>query len=246
MEFIKEGLDVLKENMHDSRVKNGCSLGAPFFLLIIRINFCIIKLLFLNIFAILAMRRFVKFHVFTFSACILNIRDEKRNTMSKEDFSVFVKRESFKIVQKKQTIPKLISKGKMEAFMESIYQKVLITSGGTTIISSGTAISFNKQPIAFDFIQQVNSFDVVDLSAKFEFAIDLDDKTPRMVAETPSAKEIVFKLINFTNPLGSGTKQPVQIASHGQNLLFFVQFFVRVIGESSYILEYCIYQQEVK
>jgi len=115
---------------------------------------------------------------------------------------------------------------------------VRITTAGYEVINSGLVTAFNNGPICI----QLPSESEKPFKLTFCFLTDKSSTDHRMEAESPNNNEVIVKLTNFNNPLGTGTIRPVNFASSNGKKLY-VNFYVYVVGESSSTLHYTIYKE---
>jgi hypothetical protein len=109
--------------------------------------------------------------------------------------------------------------------------QVKITSGTTEVISSGTVISFEGNPI---------SIELEKLKFTFEF-IDEEGKGESVVKFTASNNaELKISLLNFKNPIGSGVAKPSAVALINNRRLF-LNFRIYHINTNDKILHYTFY-----
>ena len=78
------------------------------------------------------------------------------------------------------------------------------------------------------------------LSLVFNFNYD-NEKTSYKIS-SPDGKSIVFDLFNFNNILGTGLKQPIEIANYKGKKLFAI-FFVYKHKDANPILDISLYQE---
>ena len=111
-------------------------------------------------------------------------------------------------------------------------------SGHKEIIASGTAISFNSEPIVIKLFNGDQQVVVI----QFSFTTDNDDKKQRM--ETSIADGILtFTLINSDNPFGTGTTRPINFARYDSKTLY-IHFRTTSLRDSDRTLYYSIYAEE--
>lgn len=116
---------------------------------------------------------------------------------------------------------------------------VKITTAGYEVINSGLVTAFNNEPICIELPNASgNAFKLT-----FSFFKDESSKDHKIEAETPSGNEVILKLTNFTNPLGTGTIRPIGFASTADGKNLYINFYVYVVGESSSTLHYTIYKE---
>ena len=111
-------------------------------------------------------------------------------------------------------------------------------SSNKEIVASSTAISFNNEPITiklFDDAQQV-------VVIQFSFEKDSEDKDQHI--KTSIADDtLIFTLINFDNPIGTGTTKPINFARYNSKTLY-IHFRVTSLQDSDRTLYYSIYAEE--
>lgn len=115
---------------------------------------------------------------------------------------------------------------------------VKITTANYEVVNSGLVTSFNEEPITITLNSSANPFTLT-----FKFFRDETNDGQKMDAEMPSDHEVILKLTNFINPLGTGTIHPVGFATTGEGKKLYVNFYVYVVGKSSPTLQYTIYKE---
>ena len=134
----------------------------------------------------------------------------------------------------------MVSCYKLKEEDDEIMYRTQLFSNNKEIIASGTAISFNDEPITiklFDDAQQV-------VLMQFSFEKDTEDKNQRM--QTSIADDtLIFTLVNFDNPLGTGTNKPINFASYNSKTLY-IHFRVTSLQDSDRTLYYSIYAEEAE
>lgn len=116
---------------------------------------------------------------------------------------------------------------------------VKITTAGYEVINSGLVTAFNNEPICIE-LPNTNGR---SFKLTFSFLKDESSTEYRIEAETPNDQEVVIKLTNFTNPLGTGTVRPIGFASSTDGKKLYINFYVYVVGKSSSTLHYTIYKE---
>lgn len=116
--------------------------------------------------------------------------------------------------------------------------EVKITTAGYEVINSGVVTAFNNEPICIQLPNESGT----PFKLTFCFLKDQSIKNHRIKAEAPNNNEVIVKLTNFNNPLGTGTARPVNFASFDGKQLY-VSFYVYVVGESVSTLYYTIYKE---
>ena len=95
-------------------------------------------------------------------------------------------------------------------------------------------------PMTKNFLTKLNNFITIILSLVFNFNYD-NEKTSYKIS-SPDGKSIVFDLFNFNNILGTGLKQPIEIANYKGKKLFAI-FFVYKHKDANPILDISLYQE---
>ena len=110
---------------------------------------------------------------------------------------------------------------------------VKIFSDGYEILDSGTFItaSNNSAEIYFE-----------DLCFKLVF-INSDRPMNMSVEDEPSGKMLTFKLENFSNSLGSGTSQPLEVGHKMGKKLYFSFYITAYDNESVKQVTYTFYSK---
>jgi hypothetical protein len=109
-----------------------------------------------------------------------------------------------------------------------------ITSGEYEIFESGTVINFEEEPITFE---------LEDLKVTLLFKDDSDKKKNHDLEFNPiSPKELEIILINFNNPLGTGTKSPISIGRLNDRKLYLnFRVYDSLNKKSNKTIDYCWY-----
>ncbi len=110
---------------------------------------------------------------------------------------------------------------------------LVISSGSAEIIVSGLATSFKGSPISVSFGEPAR------ITLTFSF-VDQAGEGHSMKSNSPAPNTLEFTLVNFSNPLGTGTTQPIQIGTFGGKPMY-VHFRVYSIGESDRTLQFTVY-----
>lgn len=88
-----------------------------------------------------------------------------------------------------------------------------VSSGNSQVISTGTIIQFNRQPIEFKI-----DFPGFPLKLIMNFENTTDPQT-KMEAQTVDVNTISLTFYNYNNPLGTGTVKALKIADYkGQHV----------------------------
>ena len=118
--------------------------------------------------------------------------------------------------------------------------KVAVTSGKAEIVASGLVMAFQGNPISIEF------GDPDPLSVVFEFrTIPESAESPKIQTYRPSPQRLVLTLINFSNPLGSGTTQPIKIGIMARDEIFLHFRAYSFSGSKDQTLQYCIFRVDI-
>lgn len=115
--------------------------------------------------------------------------------------------------------------------------KTTISSRNKIIITSGSVITFDNEPITikiFDDGQQI-------ISLQFIFQTNADVKEPAMVS-TVTNDTLILTLTNFDNPIGTGSTKPINFAKY-KNKTLYLHFRVNALSESDKTLYYTVYAE---
>lgn len=111
------------------------------------------------------------------------------------------------------------------------------TSGPTDVVASGTVTSFRGEPISITV-----EGDEEQITLVFAFVDDPDEEAPRVDSEVVDDQTLRLDLVNFANPLGSGSPEPVEVGTlDGDPLL--VHFRVRGPEGADPTLTYSVYRR---
>lgn len=111
------------------------------------------------------------------------------------------------------------------------------SSGPAEVVASGTVTSFRGEPIEVPVQGDEEAIVLV-----FAFVDDPDDEAPRVETEVEDAGRLRLDLINFANPLGSGSPSPVDVGTlDGDPLL--LHFRVRALEGADPTLTYTVYRR---
>lgn len=111
------------------------------------------------------------------------------------------------------------------------------TSGPTEVVASGSVTSFRGEPIAVTVEGDEESVTLV-----FAFVDDPGEEAPRVDSEVVDDQTLRLELVNFANPLGSGSPAPVEVGTlDGDPLL--LHFRVRGPEGSDPTLTYSVYRR---
>lgn len=108
-------------------------------------------------------------------------------------------------------------------------------SGPTEIVTSGTIVAYEGEPIRVPVVGDEESIDLV-----FVFE-DEEGEGSRVDSEVIDATTLELKLVNFANPLGSGSPKPVDVGTLDGDPLH-LHFRVRRLEGSDPELTYTVYR----
>lgn len=115
---------------------------------------------------------------------------------------------------------------------------VTIRSGPARVVASGTVTSFRDHPLEVTFALGDESARVL-----VDFEDDPDADQPRVDSEIVDDDTIRFTMVNFKNPLGTGTPEPLEIGSlEGKPLWFHFRVYDVEGGDPT--LWYTFYLEE--
>lgn len=117
--------------------------------------------------------------------------------------------------------------------------KFKITTNGYSVIDSGAFMLYDSGADAI--------FDI-DTEREFRFRVILkftkdDNKDNYELSKDVSGNTIIFTCVNFTNQLGTGTIEPLSVATVGGKEVF-MHFWSYLKAESVRKVEYTFLQQE--
>jgi len=113
-----------------------------------------------------------------------------------------------------------------------------IETSSTTVLSSGIVVMYNQEPLIFK---------LENLTFLFKLENDITDLSSRIFWEATGKNELTCKLINFNNPLGSGTPNPLNVGTlKGKHI--FVNFRLYGVQNSDPTFHYTFYlgKEDVK
>ncbi len=114
-----------------------------------------------------------------------------------------------------------------------------IESGSAELIASDNVISFSGNPITITFGSPDETLQII-----FEFKDEEGKEDLRIEANAIDPKTLKVTLINFKNPLGSGSTKPVAIGSLDGRRLY-VHYRVYSLSDTAdKILHFNIYKAE--
>lgn len=115
---------------------------------------------------------------------------------------------------------------------------VSIKTGNMDVIHSGIVASFNNEPIEISLDEESKGFLI-----RFCFTNDATSEQGLKANILSNPSGIEFLLINFNNPLGTGTLKPIEFAADNNGKKLCISFAVYLIGKSSPTLQYTIYRE---
>ena len=102
---------------------------------------------------------------------------------------------------------------------------ISFSSGGATVVSTGSVFSYNDQPIEI-CLKDIEGKGFV-FNLKFSFSYDDKDPTPRWVPGQDDTNMCFHRvLINYNNPLGTGMLSPLMFASNNLGVCYYITFMV--------------------
>lgn len=117
--------------------------------------------------------------------------------------------------------------------------KTIVATGDSTVISSGTIIQFNGQPIKFNV-----DFPGFPLNIIMNFENNLDHET-KMEPKSIDNSTISLTFYNYNNPLGTGTPKALKIADY-QGIPIFLNYRIYALNDNSdKTVHYTLYMNEV-
>lgn len=114
---------------------------------------------------------------------------------------------------------------------------VKITTANCEVINSGLVTSFNGEPISITLLEMPKPITLI-----FSFNQDESTEDHSVRVETSNDYEIILRLTNFNNPLGTGTIHPIGFATNSEGKNLYINFYVYLVGRSSSTLHYTIYK----
>lgn len=127
----------------------------------------------------------------------------------------------------------------MKLILGGMKMNVKITTANCEVIDSGFVTSFTGEPINIILDATTDT----PFTISFVFLKDNEIKGSFYNAEAPNQREVVFRLTNFTDPLGTGIIKPIEIANNAEGKKIYISFFAYTVGESAPTLHYTIYKE---
>lgn len=113
-----------------------------------------------------------------------------------------------------------------------------IESGPAEIITSGTVIGFSRNPITITFGSSNETLKII-----FEFKDEEGKEDIRVESSIVDPQTLKFILINFKNPLGTGSPAPMPFGSLDGRQIY-LHYRVYPLGAGDKMLHYSIYKGE--
>ena len=120
-------------------------------------------------------------------------------------------------------------------------EQIKIKSGPTEIISTGTIISFEKNPI--EIVIGPSDFKII-LKFNDEEGAKGDSSDLRIVAKQIDNVTLEVTFFNFIDPLGTGNLEPAQIGKIGGYKIYF-NYRIYPLKDSDKTIHYTIYKKKV-
>lgn len=113
--------------------------------------------------------------------------------------------------------------------------KTKISSGNKQVLSSGTVISFDNNPISIELLDDNQSM------VKLQFNFNHDETVKGQSMSTAVIEDVLcLTLTNFNNPIGTGTTKPINFAKYGDMILY-LHIRVTALSDTDRTLYYTIY-----
>ena len=113
--------------------------------------------------------------------------------------------------------------------------KSVISAGNRKVISSGTAISFENEPIIIEVFDEAQSV------VKLQFVFNNNEEVKEQLMTTAVTGDVLcFTLTNFNSPIGAGTTKPISFARY-KNMILYLHIRVTALSKSDKTLYYTIY-----
>lgn len=116
---------------------------------------------------------------------------------------------------------------------------VKITTANCEVVDSGFVTSFAGEPV--NIILDATTDTPFKIS--FVFLKNNEIKESLFNAEAPNQREVIFRLTNFNNPLGTAVIKPIEIANNNEGKKLYISFFTYTVGDSAPTLHYTIYRE---
>ena len=120
----------------------------------------------------------------------------------------------------------------------------IITSGGATVVDSGSVFSYEDKPIEITMLDGGPKGSTFKL--KFSFSYDANDNAPKWILGKDNS-DVCFhiELINFNNSLGTGMLSPIKVASNKLGISYYIVFMVHSWEKPlSKLFSYTIYRTD--
>ena len=113
--------------------------------------------------------------------------------------------------------------------------KTNILSGNKRVVSSGTVISFDNNPIFIEVLDEAQSI------AKLQFIFNDDTTIKEQSMSIAVVGDVLcFTLTNFNNPIGTGTTRPINFAKYG-DIALYLHLRVTALNNTDRTLYFTIY-----
>lgn len=115
-------------------------------------------------------------------------------------------------------------------------------SGNATVLTSGTVMSFRNQPITVQFGPIESQITLI-----FNFIDQKESNEISVKATSRESNSLELTLVNFKNPLGTGTTTPIEIGSYAGKKMF-LHYRVYSFGDGDKTLHFAVFNigEEVK
>lgn len=112
------------------------------------------------------------------------------------------------------------------------------SSSNHVILESGSVITYSNENEVLFSIKMDDSFGF-DLLIKFTS----NGEKQQQLQQSVSGNTITFNCVNFDNPLGTGTKKPIELATFNSKKVY-INFWVNALGDNALKkIAYTIYSE---
>ncbi len=112
-----------------------------------------------------------------------------------------------------------------------------VSSGPTTVMDSGTVISFGGNPILLDYPG-------LGIKIIFDFQAGEDDNGTSVESSVPETGTLKLTLHNFDDRFGAGTIKPMRIGKYEGRRLYIQLRVYTLQGSPDKTLQYTLYKGE--
>jgi hypothetical protein len=112
-----------------------------------------------------------------------------------------------------------------------------VSSGPTTVMDSGTVISFGGNPILLDYPG-------LGIKIIFDFQAGEDDSGTSVESSVPETGTLKLTLHNFDDRFGAGTIKPMRIGKYEGRRLYIQLRVYTLQGSPDKTLQYTLYKGE--